>query len=88
VDDAPLVGRLEGHRHLTRDVDNLLIGQRGARHVQLQIDAVDPLHRNEPASFVVVDLVDSADVRVIEARDVVRFALQAAGGLRVSHELL
>ena len=83
VDDALGVGRAERRRDLQRDVHDGRRRQLVARHVGLEVEPVHALHGDERPTLEAVDLVDRADVRVIQLRDGVGFALEAPLGVRV-----
>jgi hypothetical protein len=77
VDHSPPVGFLERLGELGGEVDNLTDGQQIAGGGDLQRLALDVLHDDERAAVVVADLVDLADVRMVERRGGQRFAPQA-----------
>ena len=83
MDDARGMGRTEGRGDLQRNLHDRPRGELIARHVGLEVDSLDALHRDEGAPVGAVDLVNRADIRVIQLRDRVGFALEATFGIRV-----
>ena len=77
VDHSPPVGFLERLGELVGEVDDLADGQQIAAGGDLQRLALDVLHDDERAAVGVADLVDLADVRMVERRGGERFAPQA-----------
>ncbi len=62
--------------------------QRAARDAVLQRDALEIFHRDERPSGFFADVVDRADVRVIQSGGRLRFALKPAERLRVAGNIL
>ena len=74
VDDAGGVKRTERAEHLESDAHGLVEGNRAAIQARRQRLAVEPLHDDEQLGVGLADLVNLADVRVIDARGQTRFA--------------
>jgi len=66
VEDAVAVSPVEGVRHLNADVDDLVNLQRTAGKAVPERLPLHQLHHDEGASVVFSDVVDGADVPVIE----------------------
>ena len=83
VDDAPLVCGPEGLGDLDPEVEQAVGGQRLPAHEVPQRPAVEQLHHEERAVAMAADVVDRADVRVVEPCREPRLALEALlrGGL-------
>ena len=77
MDDAPAVGRVEGARRLDREVHGLRQRDRTALDEALHGLARAQLHHDERAALVLLDVVDDADVRVVERGGEARLALEA-----------
>ena len=67
VDDAALVGVLEGLRHLPGDGQRLLQREPALRDALGQGDALDELHDEGADALRLLEPVDDGDVRVLEA---------------------
>ena len=68
---------------LIADVDDAVDRQRRRRRGPVQRGAVDQLHHDEAAAFVLADVVERADVGVVQRRGGARLALEALRGQRV-----
>jgi len=73
--------------NLERQVENLVCAERLALNVLLECLAFQELHRDEVPAFVIVDVVNGADVRVIQGRSGLRFALESLQDMAVSRQL-
>ena len=83
VHDPPRVRRLERVGDLRPQVEQRLELERPGPEPVPQRLAVEELHRDEGLALVLVDVVDRADVGVLERRGRARFALQPLERLRV-----
>ena len=68
VDDLRCMGRSERVRHLQSDLDHALDRKRPAPDPVLEGLALHQLHHEERLTFVLADVVDRADVGVVERR--------------------
>ena len=84
VDDAVGVGGVQRVRNLSREVQHQTKRERPAVHVLLERLALEQLHGDELRALELVDLVDRADVRVIERRGGARLAQKPIGGLLIA----
>ena len=75
--DALRVRGVERVGDLRAELEHFVERQRAARDAILQRLAVEQLHHHELLAVVRADVVERADVRVIEVRDDARFALEA-----------
>src|SRR5437763_3364551 len=57
--------------------------QSSSRYVMFQRHSIQNLHRNEGLPLLVVDFVDSADVRMIQGLSRFGFTLESGQGLRI-----
>ena len=78
VDDVAGVGRAQGIGNLNADLHHALRAQRAVGHHFAQAAALEQLHHHERTAAGLADVVDGADVGVIERR----------GGLRLPPEAL
>ena len=74
---------VEGVRDVDRDVDDAIHRQRAGAEDLVQGGAVDQLHHDEAAAFMLADVVEGADVGVVQRRGGARLALEAFRGQRV-----
>ncbi len=88
VDDARAVRGVERLGDLGRDLEHLARFERLAGDVSLEIRALQPLHGDERLAVVVLDLVDGADVGMVQPRQRVRLATEPPDGVRVADELI
>src|SRR6202040_1800486 len=88
VDDAFGVGGVERVGNLNRQGQQSVCLQRSARSPMLQSHPVQELHGDERFAVLVVNFVDRADIRVVESRSSLGFALKAAESLRVFGHLV
>src|SRR6185503_14004812 len=84
VDDAFGVGRLEAVGELDAEADDLIDRQRAESELGLEPLAGDQLQHQEIDPRVAAELVDRADIRMVQAGDGERFAVEAAAGAVVS----
>jgi hypothetical protein len=83
MDDATGVGRGEGVGDLNAEVEDFFNRERLALNAVLERLAFEQLHGDEGATVVLVNIVDGADVRVIEGRGGAGFAAEALDGLEM-----
>ena len=83
VDDPLAVGRVQCVGNLNGDVEQGLAVQRAAGNAVLQRLAIQELHGNEWLSLGLADLIDGADVGMIERRCRAGLAAEALQRLRV-----
>ena len=88
MNDAFRVRRIQCVRHLNSQIQNGRCFQRFALDALLESLPVQVLHGDEWSRFVFPDLVDGADVRVIERRCGSRFALESLDYLRITRQFL
>src|SRR5579864_2051426 len=86
MDDATFVRRVEGVRNLYCDFDNAIVGQRLVCNEVLEGPACEALHHNERLTVSLVNLVNRADVRVVESGSGAGFSLEPLEGLTVPHQ--
>src|SRR5262245_6077758 len=91
MNDRPVVRSTQSPAHLDRHVGQK-IRWKGvrcrSRQSLLQRFTLEQLHGDETPSLVLVDVVDRADMGMLERRRGLRLALQALEGDRVGGELL
>ena len=92
MNDTLLVRRVERIGDLDGNVNHFEGAQPSAGHAHFQRLTTEQFHGNEGAAFEFIDLIDGADMRVIERRRRLGFALELAerGGIcgkRVRNEL-
>ena len=83
MDNAFGVGRIECVGKLNGERQYLFSFQRTARNAVLQRDTVQKLHGDEGLPVLVVNLVDGADVGMVQGRRGRGFALEPGESLRV-----
>src|SRR5207237_9903693 len=66
VDDAPLMGGIEGIGNLQADIENLAAGQRLARNDVLDSLPFQEFHHNERVAIGFVDFVDGTYVGMVK----------------------
>ena len=86
VDDALRVGHVQRVRHPDGDVHELVRVHRPAGDALAQGQALEELHHDELLALVLADVVDHADVRVVEGRGGSGLAREALGGGVVAGE--
>ena len=87
VDDALPVGGGQGVGDLGRHGQRLLERQRSLLEAVGERLAREVLHHQEGRTVVLADVVERADVRVVQAGDGLRFALEAGAAVRVGADL-
>ena len=87
MDDARLVGGVEGTHDLPGDLDCLLDGEGPAIDAGGEGFAIDQLEHQGGGAAVVFEAVDRGDVRVVEGSEHPRLALDAGQPLGVPREL-
>jgi hypothetical protein len=70
MEDALGVGGLEPVGHLRRQGEDLVDGKGLFSEALLQAPSLKILHGDEAPAIVLVDVVDGADVRVVQGRDI------------------
>ena len=88
VHDAAGVGGLEGIGDLRAEIEQRLELERARPEPVPQRLALEQLHRDEGLALVLVDVVDRADVGVLERGGRAGFALQPLERLGVARQLL
>ncbi len=88
MDDASLVGRLQGLGDLERDPEGLLDRQGAAGDPLLQRLALDQLHDQEVDAVRLLHLVDAGDVGMVQGGQNLGLALEAGEALRILRERL
>ena len=86
VDDAVAVRAIERVGDLGAVADHLVGGQRPARQPAGQRLALQVLHDEEGDAFLLADVVEHADVRMVHRPDRPRFAVEPLAQLRVVGE--
>ena len=86
VDDARAVRLVERRRDLDRRLERLVDRERALRQPIRQRLAFEILHDEERGAVLLADVVQRADVRMIELRDRAGFAIEALAELRVGGE--
>ncbi len=87
VDDAPGVCSVERIGNLDPDLDHPVAWHRPAADHSRKHLALEQLHHNEVTALVLRNLVDSADVRMVQARRGARFVLKSRNHPLVGREL-
>ena len=84
MDDALLVGGLQGIAHLEHHIDRHARGHRAKLALPVdQIAAFNDLHHDEHQRAVLADIVDAHDVRVLQHRHRLGFGLESRSKLRL-----
>ena len=86
VHDALPMGALERSRDLFADRQDLVERQTSALDPARQRLSLDELHDQVVGLLIVADVVERADVRIVQCRDGARFALEARPRLRIGGE--
>ncbi len=76
------IGDLDGEREKTICVDGL------AANVALQSHAIQEFHGDERLPVLLSDVVNGADVRVVQCGSGLRLSLEAVEGLRIARDLI
>ena len=87
VDDAAGMRGVEGVGDLDPELEHAVERQRPARDLVLQRAAVEQFHDDELLALVLADVVDRADVRVVERRGDARLAAEPFERLGVGGEI-
>jgi hypothetical protein len=87
VDDPLPVRGVEGVGNLDPDVHDLVDVEARGAHVMLERLALEPLHHDVMLALVLADVVDGADVRVVEGRGGAGLALEPFHRARVLRQL-
>src|SRR5689334_10747848 len=66
MNDALLVGRVQGIRDLNAEIENFVDRERTAPNAALKRLAFEEFQDQEGAFFVFANIVNSADIRVVE----------------------
>jgi hypothetical protein len=88
VHDSLPVRRIQRVGKLRSDLQQRLDRERLALDAMFQRPAFQKLHRDEGLTFVLIDFMDGADIRVIEGGRGARFPLESLEGLVVSRQRL
>ncbi len=88
MDDALGVRRGQRVGDLHRGLEKLFFRQRAGFNALLQRAALEQFHHHERVPVLLADVVDRADVRVVQRGRRARLALEAFLGVRVTEELL
>src|SRR3984885_11709844 len=83
ADDAFCMGCVERIRDLDGEGQDQFRLHRTSRYAMLQRQPIEKLHSDEGLSLLVINLVDRADVRMIQCRGSFGFALKTGECLRV-----
>src|ERR1700732_1932463 len=86
MDDSFGMRRIQCVRNLDSQLQHLLKRQRLAGDAFLQRLPVETLHRNKRLTAVFPDLVDGANVRMVQGRGGLRLAVEALQRLRICRE--
>ena len=86
--NAFAVGGIEGISNFDSECQQHVGFQRTPRDAVLERDTVQELHDDERMPIVLADLVNCADVRMIQRRGSLGFALEAAQRLRVLRNIV
>ena len=88
VHNSAGVSRIESVRNLDSQFEQLRGLERTALDHVLQGRAVQILHGDECLPVLLADVVDGADIRMVEGGSCLGFALKAAEGLRIFGDLI
>jgi|SRR5579859_820120 len=83
MDDAAAVRGVQGVSEFDGDIENSIELHRLTVDQVFQGNAVEKLHDNEGFAILLANVMDGADVRVIESGCGLRFALEAGKSLRI-----
>lgn len=75
--------RIESVSDFQGDIEKLVEFERMAGDQMLQSDAIEKFHDNKGFAILLANVINCANVRVIEGRCGMRFALEASKGLRI-----
>ncbi len=88
VDDPSGVGDLQTLGHAQSHFEDLVQSQRFAKDALLERLAFEKLHGDEASPVLFVDVVDGANIRVIQGRSRLGFPLQTLQSLMVPGQLI
>ena len=88
MDDALGVRGVERIRDLNRQRDKLVILHRTRADGVLERQAIEKLHGDERLAFMLVNVVNGADVGMIQRRSGLRLALEAGQSLRIFGDIV
>ena len=88
MDDATVVRRSQCIGDLPTDIDHRVERQRPAQQAGLQARALEQFHGDERLRFVVADIENRADVRMVQRRGEPRLALEAPDRIAVAREVV
>ncbi len=88
MNDAFAVGRIERIGNFDGDGKKLLGLEGLSANPVLQGLAAEVLHDHKGTAIVLADIVDGADVGMVERRGSLRFTLETRQGLRIATELV
>ena len=87
MDDAACVRGVEAVRDLDAELEDTVERQRSARDLVLQRPAIEQFHDDEPLGSVLADVVDGADVGMVERRGDAGLALKPIQRFRIAREI-
>src|SRR5271169_2105956 len=88
VHNSARVRRIESIRDLNPEFEQLCRLERTPVNRVFQGRAVQILHGNESLPIFLADVIDRADVRMVQGGSSLRFTLEAAKGLRIFGHLI
>jgi hypothetical protein len=88
MDDALPVRRIERVRYVNSQRQHSFNLYRSRRNPMLQSYPVEKLHGDERLTVLLVDVINRANVRVVQGRCGLGFALETGEGLRVPSNFL
>ncbi len=88
MNDALAVRGVQRIGNLDRQVEKQLALERLASDLVFQSHAIEKLHGDERASFVIADLVDGADVGMVQRRGGARLAAKTFERLRILRDFV
>ena len=88
VNDAFGMCRIESIGNFDGERENRVRVQRTIADAMLQRHAVQKLHDNEGLTILLINLMDRADVWVIESRSRLRFALEPSQSLTIFGDIV
>lgn len=87
VDDPLLVGFVQAFSDLDCERENVIDGERPLLDPVLESPALDKFHRDEGSAVVFIDLVDRADVGMVEGGRRPGFVYEAGLGVFIAREI-
>src|SRR5688572_12406333 len=88
VDDPFTVSRVEGVGYLNTQLDKLMDFQWAGRQTFTEALTLQQLHDDERAALVLADIIDGADVGVVQRRGGSRFGPKTVDRLCIVRQLL